>query len=43
MLTQKEISLIDIACAIPKKIPQEWEALEIVKAYHNLEEIGLTV
>lgn len=43
MLTPKEIKLMDIACAIPKKIPQEWEALEIIHAYHNLEEIGLVL
>lgn len=41
MLTPHEIDLIDIACNIPKKIPQERQALEIVNAYHNLEEIGL--
>lgn len=40
MLTQQEIKLFDIACAIPNKIPQEWQALEIINAYHNLEEIG---
>lgn len=41
MLSQHEINLIDIACNIPKKIPQEWQALEIINAFHNLEEIGL--
>lgn len=43
MLSQKEIELFNIACAIPKKIPQDWQALEIVNAYHNLEEIGLVI
>jgi hypothetical protein len=43
MLTPKEISLIDIACSIPNKYPQEWESLEIINAYHNLQEIGLTI
>lgn len=43
MLTQQEIKLFDIACAIPNKIPQEWQALEIINAYHNLEDIGLSV
>lgn len=43
MLTQREINLIDKACAIPNKIPEEREALEIVNAYHNLKEIGLII
>lgn len=43
MLTEAEVKLIDIACAIPNKIPQEWQSLEIVNAYHNLEEIGLII
>lgn len=43
MLTEQEIKLIDIACAIPKKIPQEWQAIEIINAYHNLEEIGFII
>ncbi|MEN4046578.1 AIPR family protein [Sulfurimonas sp. NWX367] len=41
MLTQMEIDLIDIACAIPNKILSEKQALVIVNALHNLEEIGL--
>lgn len=43
MLTEQEIKLIDIACAIPNKIPQEWQAIEIINAYHNLAEIGLVI
>lgn len=43
MLTQQEIKLFDIACAIPSKIPQEWQALDIINAYHNLEEVGLII
>lgn len=43
MLTQKEIDLIDIACAIPNKIPSEKQSLLIVNAFNNLEEIGLLV
>lgn len=43
MLTQQEVKLFDIACSIPNKIPQEWQALKIINAFHNLEEIGLIV
>jgi hypothetical protein len=41
MLTQKEVDLIDIACAIPNKIPSEKQSLLIISAFHNLEEIGI--
>lgn len=43
MLTQQEIELIDLACAIPNKIPTEKQAIKIINAYYNLEEIGLTI
>jgi len=36
-----EIDLIDLACSIPNKIPSEKQALIIVNALHNLEEIGM--
>ncbi len=38
-----EIDLIDLACAIPNKRPSEKQALIIVNALHNLEEIGLMI
>jgi hypothetical protein len=40
MLTQMEIELLDIACAIPNKIPSEKQSLLIINVFHNLEEIG---
>lgn len=43
MLTEYEIGLIDIACSIPERVPSEKQALKIINAYHNLEEIGLTI
>lgn len=43
MLTQQEISLFDIACSIPNKMPSEKQSLLIVNAFHNLEDIGLLV
>lgn len=43
MLTQQEISLLDLACAIPNKMPSEKQSLLIVNAVHNLEEIGLLI
>lgn len=43
MLTEFEIGLIDIACSIPERVPSEKQALKIINAYHNLEEIGLTI
>jgi len=41
MFSPLEIDLMDLACAIPNKIPSEKQALIIVNALHNLEEIGL--
>ena len=41
MFSPLEIDLIDLACAIPNKIPSEKQALIIVNALHNLEEIGM--
>jgi len=43
MLTQMEIELLDIACAIPKRIPSEKQSLLIINAFHNLEEIGFVL
>jgi len=43
MFSPLEIDLIDLACAIPNKIPSEKQALIIVNALHNLEEIGLEI
>jgi hypothetical protein len=43
MLTQQEISLFDIACTIPNKMPSEKQSLLIINALHNLEEIGLLI
>lgn len=43
ILSQHEIDLLDIACAIPKKYPSEKQAIEIVRAYNNLLEIGLMI
>jgi len=43
MFSPMEIDLMDLACAIPNKIPSEKQALIIVNALHNLEEIGLSV
>lgn len=40
VLSQQETDLIDIACAIPNKVPTEKQALKIINAYHNIEEIG---
>ena len=41
MLTQMEIDLFDIACAIPNKMPSEKQSLLIVNTVHNLEDIGM--
>lgn len=43
MFSPLEIDLIDLACAIPNKIPSEKQVLIIVNALHNLEEIGLMI
>jgi len=43
MLTQQELDLMDIACAIPNKMPSEKQSLLIINAYHNLEEIGFSI
>lgn len=43
MLTQQELNYIDIACAIPMKIPSEKQSLLIINALHNLEDIGLQI
>ncbi len=43
MLTIKEVELLDIACAIPNKLPSEKQCLSIVNTFHNLEEIGLII
>jgi len=41
MFSPLEMDLIDLACSIPNKIPSEKQALIIVNALHNLEEIGM--
>lgn len=43
MLSSLEINLIDLACTIPNKIPSEKQALIIINALHNLEEIGFEI
>lgn len=43
MFTQQEIDLISLACDIPNKIPSEKQAIIIIDAFQNLEEIGLTI
>ncbi|BAF73367.1 AIPR family protein [Sulfurovum sp. NBC37-1] len=43
MFSPLEADLMDLACAIPNKIPSEKQALIIVNALHNLEEIGLGI
>ena len=43
MFSPLEIDLIDLACTIPNKIPSEKQALIIVNALHNLEEVGLEI
>lgn len=40
MLTQQEYELLDIACAIPNKVPTEKQALKIIHVYQNLKEMG---
>jgi hypothetical protein len=43
MFSPLEMDLMDLACEIPNKIPSEKQALTIVNALHNLEEIGYSV
>lgn len=42
-LTVKDNSLLDVAIAIPNKVPSEKQCIEIMKIVYKLEKIGLSI